>query len=432
NKIINNTVGDIYFYGIYCIYQNLTEIIGNKVSGRATQTASSYGIYVSTADLFTIERNRVSNMGLYGIFVTTGNNQGGTGTVRVRIANNMIGGGWLSANPYGIYISGTSRLLDIWHNSVSLTSGNGRALYMLGGSGNDIRNNSLAVFGSTTGYAIYVSNVTYASTIDYNNYYAPGSSNFVYIGVAYTPATYIGGGGFNTNSRSGDPVYISNFTNLHSSALQLFDAGTNVGVVTDFDNDPRPLPPTGLVDIGADEYTPSVNDAGISALSNPVQPFAAGLQNINAIVYNYGAATLTSATVNWSVNNVLQTPYSWTGSVASNTPSAPATIGTFTFASGTTYALRFWTTSPNSLTDQNLLNDTLNLTVCVGLSGTYTIGGAGADYPTISAAVTALVCGGAVGPVTMRLNAGQGPFNEQVVIPFVAGASPTRPVRFTG
>jgi Ig-like domain CHU_C associated/Right handed beta helix region len=432
NKIINNTIGDTYFYGVYCIYQNLAEITGNTISGRGTQTTSSYGIYVSTTDLFTIVRNRISDVGLYGIFITAGNNQGGTGTVRALVANNMIGGGWLSANPYGIYVSGTSRLLDIWHNSVSLTSGNGRALYMLGGSGNDIRNNSLAVFGSATGYAIYVSNISQVTTVDYNNYHAPGSSNFIYIGVPYSTATYIGGGGFNTNSRSGDPVYINNFTNLHTSAIQLFDAGTNVGVTTDFDGDTRPMMPTALVDIGADEYTPSVNDAGISALTNPVQPFAAGLQNITAVVYNHGAATLTSTTVNWSVNNVPQTPFSWTGSVASNTASAPVTIGTFTFASATTYALRLWTTNPNGVSDQNLLNDTLNLTVCVGLNGTYTIGGAGADYPTISAAVSALVCGGAAGPVTMRLNTGQGPFNEQVVIPFVPGASPARPVRFTG
>ncbi len=433
NKIINNTIGNIYFYGIYCIYQNLTEISRNTISGRSTQTASSYGIYVSTADLFTIERNRVSNVGLYGIFITAGNNQNGTGTVRARVANNMVGGGWLSTTPYGIYVSGsTSRLLDIWHNSVSLTSGNGRALYMLGGTGHDIRNNSLAVFGSTTGYALYVSATSQVISVDYNNYYAPGSSNFVYIGVAYTPATYIGGGGFNTNSRSGDPVYINNFTNLHTSAMQLFDAGTNLGVTIDFDGNTRPMAPTALYDIGADEYTPSVNDAGVSALANPVQPFNAGLQNINAVVYNHGAAILTSATVNWSVNSVLQTPYNWTGSVASNSAAAATTIGTYTFASGTTYALRLWTSNPNGSSDQNFLNDTLVLTVCVGLNGTYTIGGVGANYPTISAAVSALVCGGAAGPVTMRLNAGQGPFNEQVVIPFVPGASPSRPVRFTG
>ncbi|MGL4599879.1 MAG: right-handed parallel beta-helix repeat-containing protein [Bacteroidia bacterium] len=432
NKIINNTISDIYFYGVYCIYQNLAEISRNKVSGRSSQTASSYGIYVSNADLFTIERNRVSSVGLYGIFITTGNNQNGTGTVRARVANNMIGGGWLSTTPYGIYISGTSRLLDIWHNSVSMTSGNGRALYLLGGSGNDISNNSLAYFGSATGYALYVTTAAMVNTVNYNNYHAPGSSNFIFIASAFTPATYIGGGGFNANSRNGDPVYINNFTNLHTSAMQLFDAGTNLGVTIDFDGNTRPMAPTALYDIGADEYTPSVNDAGISALTNPVQPFAAGLQNMNAVVYNHGAATLTSATVNWTVNNVLQTPYNWTGSVAPNAAAAAVTIGTYTFASGTTYALRLWTSNPNALTDQNLLNDTLNLTVCVGLNGTYTIGGVGADYPTISAAVSALVCGGAAGPVTMRLNAGQGPFNEQVIIPFVAGASPTRPVRFTG
>lgn len=433
NRIVNNIIRDTYFYGVYCIYQNLPEISRNTISGRATQTSSSYGIFISNADLFTCERNRIFNVGLYGIFITTGNNQGGTGTTRVQVVNNMVGGGWLSANPYGIYVAGTSRLIDIWHNSVSLTSGNGRAIYVLGtSSGLDISNNSLAVFGSATGYALYVNTAAMANTINYNNYWAPGSANFIFIGSAYTTANYIGGGGFNNNSLNGDPIYINNFTNLHSSATQLFDAGTNLGVAIDFDGQMRPMAPTSLYDIGADEYTPSVNDAGVQVLASPAQPFGAGLQTISTRIYNYGAATLTSATINWRINNVTQTPFNWTGNVASNTLSAPVTIGTFTFASGTTYNMKFWTSNPNGVTDQNFINDTLTLSVCVGLNGTYTIGGPGADYPTISAAVSALACGGAVGPVTMRLNAGQGPFNEQVIIPFVAGASPTRPVRFTG
>ncbi|MCU0433141.1 MAG: right-handed parallel beta-helix repeat-containing protein [Bacteroidia bacterium] len=433
NRIVNNIIRDIYFYGVYCIYQNLPEISRNTISGRSTQTSSSYGIFISNADLFVCERNRIFNVGLYGIFITTGNNQGGTGTTRVRVANNMIGGGWLSANPYGIYMSGTSRLIDIWHNSVSLTSGNGRALYILGtASGIDVSNNSFAVFNSTTGYAVYINTAAMVNTVNYNNYWAPGSANFVFIGVAYTTANYIGGGGFNNNSRSGDPIYINNFTNLHTTATQLHDAGTNLGVTIDFDGDMRPMAPTNFYDIGADEYTPSVNDAGVLVLSGPAQPFGAGLQTISTRIFNYGAATLTSATINWRVNNVPQTPFSWTGSLPTNSLSAPVNIGTFTFASGTTYSMKFWTSNPNGVTDQNFLNDTLTLNVCVGLSGTYTIGGPGADYPTITAAVNALVCGGAAGPVTMRLNAGQGPFNEQVNIPFVVGASPARPVRFTG
>ncbi|MFM2017464.1 MAG: hypothetical protein RL007_1120, partial [Bacteroidota bacterium] len=209
NRIIGNTIQDVYFYGVYCIYQNLPEISRNTISVRATATTSAYGIYLSTADRFIINRNRVISSGIYGIYLVTANYQNAASTSRASVTNNMIGGSFLSTTPYGIYATTNTTNVDFFHNSVSMTSGNGRCMYILGGSGNDVRNNSLAYFGSTTGYALYITQTTYVSSVDYNNFYAPGSSNFIYIGAAYTTATFIGGGGFNTNSRQGDPGYVN-------------------------------------------------------------------------------------------------------------------------------------------------------------------------------------------------------------------------------
>lgn len=433
NKVLNNVMQDYYFYGIYCIYQNKTEVDGNTTTARSTATTSCYGIFLSSVDsLVSCDNNRINVMGTYGIYCANVNNQGGTGTYRARMTNNMIGGTCLGTSPYGIYMTTNCRNLDIWHNSVSQTSGNGRCIYILSGNGNDVRNNSFAIFGSATGYAAYVTSAASVSAMDYNNYWAPGSSNFIFVGAAFSTSTYVGGGGFNTNSRHGNPVYINNVTNLHTSAMQLFDAGTNVGVTTDFDGQTRPMLPTALYDIGADEYTPSLNDAGVTACTSPVQPFGSGTQNVNLTLFNFGAATLTSATVNWTVNMVPQAPYAWSGSLATFTASSPVTIGTYNFAAGNTYNMKFWTTNPNGSGDQNVLNDTLALQLCVALNGTYTVGGVGADFPTINAAVSQLVCGGVAGPVTIRLNPGQGPFNEQVIIPAIPGANASRTIRFTG
>ena len=432
NKVINNVIRDFYYYGVYCYYQNLTEITGNTVTARPTGSASGYGTYLNYVDRFIVEKNRYYNLGATAIYSTSGNYQGGTGTLRARIVNNMIGGGWLGSTPYGIYLTTNSRYIDVWHNSVSMNNGNGRGLYVTSGLGNDIQNNSFAVFGSTTGYAIYISSATYVSTVNYNNYYAPGSSNFIYLGVAYTTATYVGGGGFNLNSRDGDPLYQNLASDLHTTGAQLHDAGTNVGVTTDIDGDVRPLAPTALYDIGADEFAVSLNDAGVTALASPAIPFAAGTQTMSVVLYNYGSNTLTNATVNWDVNNVMQTPAPWTGSLATYNSSAPFTIGTYNFLTGNTYTVRIWTSNPNSVTDENMQNDTLMLTLCVGMSGVYTIGGVGADYATINSAVAALVCGGAAGPVTLKLTQGAGPFNEQVTIPYINGTSAVRTVRLTG
>lgn len=432
NLVIGNTIQNFYYYGVYCYYQDSTIITGNTISARTTATTAGYGIYLNYIDRFSIEQNRLFNLGGNGIYGTNANYQGGTGTARARIVNNMIGGGWLDlTSPYGIYLLTNSRYIDIWHNSVSI-AGNGRGIYITSGLGHNIQNNSLAVFGSTTGYPLYVSSTAYVTTVNYNNYHAPGSANFIFIGAAYSTATYVGGGGFNVNSRNGDPVYQNNNTNLHTSALQLYDGGTNVGVTTDIDGDARPMAPTALYDIGADEYVQVLNDAGVVSATSPVIPFGAGVQNMTVVLFNYGSNTLTSAQVNWDVNTVLQTPFAWTGSVATYTSSSPATIGTYNFLAGNTYNIRVWTSNPNGSSDQQISNDTLYLTVCTALNGVYDIGGVGADYPTINAAVTALSCGGVTGAVTLNLTPGAGPFNEQVIIPPIAGTSSVNTVRLNG
>lgn len=432
NRVLDNVIQNFYYYGVYCYYQNLTQINDNAITARVLATTATAGIYLSYVDQFSIQRNTLNNLGTYGIYSNYGNYQGGSGTQRANIVNNMIGGPWSSTVPYGIYITTNSRYLNIYHNSVSMTSGNGRALYILGGLGNDVRNNSLAIFGSASGYAMYITSTTYVSNVDYNNYYAPGSSNFIYIQAAYTTATFIGGGGWNVNSRTGDPVYQNNSSNLHTSAVQLYDAGTNLGVTADIDGDVRPMAPTAFYDIGADEFMQVMNDAGVVSSTSPVIPFAAGVQNIGVVLFNYGSNTLTSAQVNWDVNTVLQTPFAWTGSVATYTSSSPATIGTFNFANGTTYNIRVWTSNPNGVSDQQILNDTLYFTVCTGLNGVYDIAGASPDYPTINAAINAMACGGILGPVTLNLAQGAGPFTEQVIIPSIVGSSAINTVRING
>lgn len=432
NRVLNNVIQNFYYYGVYCYYQNQPEINDNAITARLLATTATRGIHLDYVDLFSVQRNTLNNLGQYGIYSNHGNYQGGSGILRAKIVNNMVGGPWSNNTPYGIYLTTNSRYIDVYHNSVSMTSGNGRAMYILGGLGNDVRNNSLAIFGSATGYALYVTSTTYVSNVDYNNYYAPGSSNFIYIGAAYTTATFIGGGGWNVNSRTGDPVYQNNASNLHTSALQLYDAGTNVGVTDDIDGDARPMAPTAFYDIGADEFIQVLNDAGVVSATSPVAPFAPGVQNMTVVLFNYGSNTLTSAQVNWDVNAVLQTPFAWTGSVSTFTSSSPVTIGTYNFAVATTYNIRVWTSNPNATTDQQINNDTLYLTVCTALNGTYDIGGVGADFATINAAVNALSCGGVTGPVTMNLTQGAGPFNEQVIIPPVAGASAANTIRLNG
>jgi hypothetical protein len=58
------------------------------------------------------------------------------------------------------------------------------------------------------------------------------------------------------------------------------------------------------------------NDAGIAGIVAPVAPFSPGSQTVEVLLKNYGNNTISSVTINWSVNGTPQTPYNWTGSLA--------------------------------------------------------------------------------------------------------------------
>jgi len=49
---------------------------------------------------------------------------------------------------------------------------------------------------------------------------------------------------------------------------------------------------------------------------------------------NFGANTLTSATINWSVNEVVQTPFSWTGNLTIGETMEGITISSYNFVEG--------------------------------------------------------------------------------------------------
>jgi hypothetical protein len=70
-----------------------------------------------------------------------------------------------------------------------------------------------------------------------------------------------------------------------------------------------------------------------------------------------------------------------------------------------------------------------------GLSGTYTINSAiatgGTNYQSFGAAINALACG-VTGPVVFNVATGSGPYNEQLTITQVTGASATNTIKFNG
>ncbi|AEV32628.1 PKD domain protein [Owenweeksia hongkongensis DSM 17368] len=116
--------------------------------------------------------------------------------------------------------------------------------------------------------------------------------------------------------------------------------------------------------------TGSANDVGVTSIDAPTN-FCAGTSNVLVTIQNYGVNQVTSATVNWSVNGVAQTPYSFTGTLdttgGSGSVSAQIILGSYAFASATPYNFVVWTDSPNGQTDTVNGNDTINKVLQTGL-----------------------------------------------------------------
>lgn len=81
---------------------------------------------------------------------------------------------------------------------------------------------------------------------------------------------------------------------------------------------------------------------------------------------NYGQNTLTSATINWTIDGTPQTPIDWTGSLASNL-STTVNVGTLTMGAGA-HSIVFTMVDVNGSADGNAANNsvTVDFTIVIG------------------------------------------------------------------
>lgn len=437
--IRNNTIGSatsgdrVQSDGIAFFQQQGAIVEGNTIAGVSTSSSSLIpnGIYVDgTISGGFIRNNTISNIrhtntsgyAAAGIFLASS-----TANTNLTISNNFIfdvaAYGFASGasdNGYGLYILQGGGY-KVYHNTIDMgtdqTVAGISAAVMIRSSGSpvptnlDFRNN-IFVNRQTTGTRTAIlcqTGTSPFSTINNNNYYTSGTNlAFINSANASNLAALQTATGQDANSVSVLPNFTSS-TDLHlvvGNNSSLNNAGAiGTGISSDFDGDVR-CPGVGCPgstsnpDIGADEFTPPVDDAGLSAAAGSLCP---GSQPVTVTLTNGGLATLTSVTINWSINGVAQTPYSWTGSLAS-TATSVVTLGNFTFVASTNYVLVATAINPNGNSDNNTANDTYTSpTFQTGLSGTYTVGTAG-NFSTITAAVAAAntygLCGATVFSLT--------------------------------
>ncbi len=179
-----------------------------------------------------------------------------------------------------------------------------------------------------------------------------------------------------------------------------------------------------------DEGVMAPNDAGITSIVSP-KDFCPGTQDVKVRLRNFGTNQLTSATINWEINSVVQTPISWTGlldTLTQTTRQTDVTLAARSFAAGVPYTITAWTTMPNGVADTINNNDSASVTVKAAITGTFTIGGTSPDYATIAAAVTDLNANGVCGPVVFNIRSGT--YTTNIELGDISGASAVNTVTF--
>ncbi|MEX1001717.1 MAG: T9SS type A sorting domain-containing protein [Crocinitomicaceae bacterium] len=175
--------------------------------------------------------------------------------------------------------------------------------------------------------------------------------------------------------------------------------------------------------------TQFTDDIGAISVDSPSNPISTGVQFVTASIYNYGTNTVSTADVNWSVNGLVQTPINYTGTLAPGGTEAGLVLGAYDFQLGMTDVC-VWTSLPNGNADAQPTNDSICVSLCTGLTGTYTIGGGTPDYTTFSDAVNDLIQCGISGPVVFDVAVGV--YNENIILPPIVGASATNTITFNG
>jgi len=461
NKFYNNIVQDFYMYGIYWNNGNGTAFDGNTIR-RTTKTSftTTYAFYLgsSSGRQDTIRNNIVTDLfagsptttstcyGIYGI------NYSGTTLQPNVIDNNLFNFNTGTGSHYGIYFL-TAFNFRIRNNTFAFHNNTVTTTYQTYGfyssfspsasSAYELKNN---VFynarTSTVGlfYSIFVNGTFNVGTdLGKNSYYGLASSYKManINGVDYnTYAQYSAYMGTADNTSSDfNPNFVNPLTRNFAPQDGWFDGnGVAMAHITrDVTGATRSNP----IDIGAYEASPIALDVAYNSLNVPAAPYAAGIQNITATIRNGGTATITSATINWTVNGVAQTPVNFTGSLAGGATSGLITLGTVNVQVGSIYNISYTISNPNNTTESNTTNNsTSNTTACMLPGGVYTINqgaaASGTNFTSISGLADYMSMGGIGGAVTFNVVASSGPYNNQVFLRNVPGSNATNTITFNG
>jgi hypothetical protein len=443
-NIIDNHIHNFASYAIHLYNCSNSNIMYNNIERPATDSADNYyyysmGIYTYVCNNVNIIGNKIHNIsvdsninygnGFYGIYGNSHNTYSNINNSSI-IANNAIYDikhrsfqNNFNDNHLYIYLSNIANV-KIYHNTIDVDSidninnNNFNSVFFISPASIDvsteIKNNLIRirkVIGVNTYYAIRLGGFTanlLNGNMQKNNVYidptSPGLSGWGIVGAtpyntlaafqAAYPTLEIG-------STEEDPVYYDFANNdLTPTNPLILNAGVNLQALVPLDIEKynRPTNPT----IGAWEMNPQdYNNAGVLTLNSPLGNFCSGYRSIQCKINNAGKNNINVVTVNWSVNNVLQTPLVYNATMfgsSSGNPnnSANITLGTAFIPFGFPSQIKIWTSNPNNTQDLYNQNDTLiafvepTNTIAVNLFGNDTTICEGYNYSLVAGNPTQL------------------------------------------
>ena len=158
-------------------------------------------------------------------------------------------------------------------------------------------------------------------------------------------------------------------------------------------------------------------DVAVYSIDDPQNIVLANVSSpVNVKIVNRGDSVLTKAKIGWELDGNSKTTHNWTGSLTNDMVSTAFTLGNETYAYGS-HDITVYAFDPNDSTDQNTANDTIHMSFFACneiLHGTYTLGGAGADFADFADLLDALNHCGLNAPTTIQVNPGV--YNESFTL----------------
>ncbi len=433
NKISGNKFFNCYS-GIDVDFNNIPLIANNEINCRVNPNEAQFGMRIrNAAGNFSWHSNVIRDYGTFGIFVWNVN-AGAAGY----IYNNMITGNSKQNYSRGVHVE-YCRNLQFFNNSIRYSAPGGtsapdNACFVVENSTNlpaqkiSIKNNIFYAIGGAPTLIVRAANTL--DTCNYNVYFLGSGSVLANIGGTNRNniTALRAGTGKDAQSLNVNPQFTSITTLRIDNDALIGKAAVLSFIQFDFENHPRdPETP----DFGADEVIRSNTDLQTFGLEKNFVP-REGLNTLPVVIKNDGLASLNGNAINLSykVNSGAYTnpeTFQLTQLSKSYSKQIFNLAQQWNIPNPGLYSLTL-RVSPAVPNDTWNKNDSVVLSICVGLNGTYTIGGpVGAkNYPTFAAAIAAFDCG-VGGPTVFNVYPGTYP---PFSLPALKGVSPTNTLTF--